>query len=149
MFLVLGNLAGNAVYIGQYVMLAARGSYPTLDGLGPADAGVIGIAICALTLSVLMHIFSRRGGIIINNLFAVVKVCLLFIVVIIGFINYGYATAGRDGPKGWHTQPNITVIEQNFSPSFSMKTQGDANLAGDGSRYVLAQTSVQNSNTDL
>jgi amino acid transporter len=121
-------------------MLAVRGSYPTLDGLGPADASVVGIAICAITLSVLMHIFSRRGGIIINNIFAVVKVCLLFVVVIAGFINYGYAKAGKNGPKGWHMQPNITIIEHNFNPSFAMKTQGDADLAGDGSRYVLVHS---------
>lgn len=118
-------------------MLAVRGSYPVLNGPGPADAGVIGIAICAITLSVLMNMFSRRGGISINNIFAVLKVCLLFVVVIIGFINYGYAKAGKDGPKGWHTRPNIIIIEQNFSSSIAMKTQGEANLAEDDSRYVL------------
>ena len=53
-------------------------------------------------------------------------------------MNYGYAKAGKDGPDGWHAEPNITMINMNFDPSESMKTQGDAELAelaGDGSRY--------------
>ena len=134
MFLVLGNLAGNAVFIGQFTMLAVRGRYPEEDGLGPADGSVIGIAIAALTLSVLLHVFSRRGGILLNNIFAVVKVLLLVAVIILGFINLGYARSGNGKPQGWVSQPDGTIIDKNFDgpTSFAPKDH-----AADGPRYVI------------
>jgi amino acid transporter len=140
MFLVLGNLAGNAIFIGQYAMLAAGREIkkPRWEGdLGPPDGPVIGIAIAALTISVLMHVFSRRGGIILNNIFAVVKVCFILAIVILGFINLGYARAGNNTPGGWHTPPNNTIIQENFKASQMFKAKGPAQLQGDGPRYVF------------
>jgi amino acid transporter len=139
MFLLLGNLAGNAIYIGQYTMLAAGREIkaPRWTGdLGPPDGAVVGIAIAALTLSVLMHVFSRRGGIILNNIFAVVKVCFILTIIVLGFINLGYARAGNESPGGWHSPPNITMIQNNFKPSQTFKAREPARLQGDGPRYV-------------
>jgi amino acid transporter len=46
---------------------------------------VIGIAFVALTAAVLLHVCSRRGGIIMNNMFACLEVLLLLAIIIIGF----------------------------------------------------------------
>ncbi|KAK5651815.1 hypothetical protein OQA88_11683 [Cercophora sp. LCS_1] len=78
-FVTLGNLSGNAIALGIYAMNAAGYS-------DPKGAHVVGIAIGALTLAVLIHLFSRRGGIIINNCFAVLKVMLLLAIFAIGMV---------------------------------------------------------------
>ena len=86
-FLVLGNTAGNAIAFGLYVMSAA--GYDD-----PSRGYVIGLAIGALTLACLVHVASRRGGIVLNNLFAISKVAILLIIIIFGFIRSGGYTFG-------------------------------------------------------
>lgn len=82
---------------GYQVMTAAGNDDP---GRGP----VLGIAIAILSLIVVLHTFSRRGGILVNNAFAVLKVALLLTIVFLGVSK----AAGRfGGPEG--------VIERNFS----------------------------------
>ena len=66
-FIILGNLSGNAIAFGIYVMSAA--GYDD-----PSRGSVIGLAVGALSCACLVHVASRRGGIILNNIFAVVKV---------------------------------------------------------------------------
>ncbi|KAI9709601.1 MAG: hypothetical protein M1828_002409 [Chrysothrix sp. TS-e1954] len=78
-FVLLGNLSGNAIAFGEYCY-AAAGS--TEKPRGP----IIGIAIGILTACTLLHMFSRRGGILINNAFAVFKVLFLVAVIILGLI---------------------------------------------------------------
>lgn len=41
------------------------------------DAAARGLAIIAVTLPCFLHAFTRRGGIILNNIFVVVKVAIL------------------------------------------------------------------------
>ena len=78
-FILLGNLSGNAISFGNYVMIAAnRPNAPRAD--------IIGLAVAALSAAILLHICSRRGGILINNLFAVVKILILLAIIIMGFI---------------------------------------------------------------
>ena len=77
-FIILGNIAGNAIAFGKYTMDAA-------DRPNASKGAIIGLAIAAITISCSFHVFSRRGGIIINNVFAVFKVALLLAVVILGF----------------------------------------------------------------
>jgi amino acid transporter len=73
---------------------------------------VIGIAISALTASIFLHVLSRRGGIIMNNIFAVIKVSFLVAIIIVGFLKAsGHSLGG---------QPNDAV--QNFHPDNSFKT---------------------------
>jgi amino acid transporter len=78
-FILLGNLSGNAISLGLYVMGAAGKQ-------NPPKRDVIGIAIAALTIAIMLHIFSRRGGIMMNNFFAVTKVLILLAIIILGFI---------------------------------------------------------------
>ncbi|KAH6680931.1 amino acid permease-domain-containing protein [Halenospora varia] len=88
-FILLGNLAGNALALGSFVMHAA-GRKPDA-----AKGEVIGIAIGTLSAACLLHIFSRRGGIIMNNIFAVIKVALLVVIIVLGFLKAGGVHLGR------------------------------------------------------
>lgn len=82
-FILLGNLAGNALALGSFAMHTA--------GRKPDDAKgeVIGIAIGTLSAACLLHMFSRRGGIIMNNTFAIIKVLLLVVIIVLGFLKAG------------------------------------------------------------
>jgi hypothetical protein len=62
-FILMYNLSANAMAFGNQVMKASGDSDPKR---GP----VLGIAIAVLSLIVLLHTFSRRGGILVNNMFA-------------------------------------------------------------------------------
>lgn len=88
-FIVLGNLAGNAVAFGIYVMIAA-GYDPINSSDNSYQKGpVIGLAISVMTICCMFHAISRRGGILINNMFAVTKVGILVAIAIIGFVHAG------------------------------------------------------------
>ena len=78
-FILLGNLSGNAISFGKYVMIAA-------DRPDASRGDIIGLAIAALSVAILLHVCSRRGGILINNLFTIVKVLLLVTIIIMGLI---------------------------------------------------------------
>ncbi|KAK5165825.1 uncharacterized protein LTR77_008748 [Saxophila tyrrhenica] len=103
MFVLMYNLSTNAIAFGLQVMTAS-GHYDGLspDGI-PSRGPVLGIAIAVLTLIVLLHTFSRRGGILINNAFAVLKVGALVVMVCLAI---AYA-AGRFGGPG-------DVVRNNF-----------------------------------
>jgi len=84
-FILLGNLAGNSLALGRYVMLAA--GYSNAAGeLTASNGSIVGIAIGALTLIMLVHMSSRRGGLILNDAFAIFKVLLLVAIIVIGFV---------------------------------------------------------------
>ena len=109
-FIILGNLSGNAIAFGIYVMSAAGYDEPSR---GP----VIGLAIGALTIACLVHTASRRGGIILNNSFAVVKVLILLLIIIFGFMRAaGYTFGGHANPA---THPT-----HNFDLNKSFKGDG-------------------------
>jgi L-asparagine transporter-like permease len=109
-FILLGNLAGNALAIGRYIMLAAGNS-------DASQGPVIGIAIFALSMVILVHMCTRRGGILLNNIFAVLKVIFLLAIVVIGF-----AFRGDDLTQKDH------IGDQNFSSrtSFAEKSRSFA-----------------------
>lgn len=103
-YIILGNLAGNAIAIGTFVMGAAD---------RPASQGpVIAIALTVLTAAVLLHVCSRRGGIVVNNAFAVVKVLILVSIIVIGFVKA--ARTGRGGSR-----PAL----ENFDPGKSFRSE--------------------------
>ncbi|KAL8670232.1 MAG: hypothetical protein Q9168_005221 [Polycauliona sp. 1 TL-2023] len=90
-FVVIGNLAGNAVATGQYIMQAA--------GAPDSPRAVRGIAVAVLTGPCLIHGLWRRGGIILNNVLAIIKVATLMAIIVIGFAVAGGANFGN-GPVG-------------------------------------------------
>jgi amino acid transporter len=117
LFIVLGNLAGNAVAFGIYIMIAA-GKDPVNSNTNNYEKGpVIGLAITVLTVCCLFHVFSRRGGILINNTFAVAKVGILLVIAILGFVHAGrkyLRSSGINEPPPV-PQNNASVIVANIT----------------------------------
>jgi amino acid transporter len=101
-FIILANLSGNAIAFGRYVLWASGKD----DDKGPT----IAIGIAALTVIPLLHAFSRRGGLFVNNIFAVVKIGILLSIIILGFIVRGgknlQEEQGHQRPKGSSFHPD-------------------------------------------
>jgi amino acid transporter len=82
LFLLLGNLAGNAIQFGVYVL---RMHDPNLDANSTEHQGAaIGIGIVAVSACALLTIVSRKGAIWINNALAVAKITMLVVIFLIG-----------------------------------------------------------------
>ncbi|KAH8747142.1 high affinity methionine permease [Hyaloscypha finlandica] len=75
-YIILGNMAGNCLIFGIRVLQAAN--------VPVTNSAVRGIAIAAATLACLIHSFSRRGGIWLGNIFALIKVLMLLLIIITG-----------------------------------------------------------------
>ncbi len=101
MYILLYNLGGNAIAFALEVLIAS-GHYEA--GTVPPRGAVLGIAIAVLTLVIVLHTFSRGGGILVNNLMAIVKVTLLLVIFFIGVAS----ATGRFGAPG-------NVARNNFS----------------------------------
>lgn len=82
LFILLGNLAGNAIQFGVYLL---RIHDPHFDANSTEHSGkAIGIAIAAVSACALLNIFSRKGAIRINNCLAIAKVIMLIVIIILG-----------------------------------------------------------------
>jgi amino acid transporter len=144
LFIVLGNLAGNAVAFGIYVMIAA-GKHPITDNSNDFEKGpVIGLAITCVTLCCLFHAFSRRGGILINNAFAVAKVGILIVIILLGFVHAGgkyLRSSGIDEspPVVFDTSlhpVNINSSAINNAASINFDTHTSFKATGDFNSFV-------------
>jgi amino acid transporter len=94
-FILLGNLAGNALALGRYIMFAAGDR--AANGQSTASQGkVTAIAIVALTLVILVHMCTRRGGLVLNNIFGALKVIFLLAIVVIGLAYRGNRLPEKD-----------------------------------------------------
>lgn len=107
MFILLYNLSGNSISFALQVMQAS-GMYNPILGQRPDQGTAIGIAISALTVVVLLHMFSRRGGIWLNNVLALIKVTLLVAIICLGIAKGAGAFPNKQGPS------NAEVIQENF-----------------------------------
>ena len=108
-FVILGNLTGNAIAFGQYIMQAA--------GKPDQPEAVRGLAVAVLTIACLIHGLWRNGGIVLNNVLAGLKVATLLAVIIIGFATAGGASFGN-GPIGrTATKANFDTRMSFASPS--------------------------------
>jgi amino acid transporter len=87
-FLILGNTSGNATAFAIYFLIA---SGLDLDQVNVRNrrGDIYGIAIGLLTFCSALHIFSRRGGIIISDTLGTIKMVMIFTLSILGFIHAG------------------------------------------------------------
>ena len=122
-FVILGNLAGNAVAFGIYIMQAA--------GVPDNPGAVRGLAVASLTIACLIHGLWRRGGIYFNNALALVKVLILLAVIVIGFAAAAGASFGNESAAG--AAPNHNFKTSN---SFAHPT-GDAGSYARSFVYVV------------
>ena len=94
-------MAGNCLIFGARTLEAANRPV--------TNSAVRGIAVAAATFACAIHAFSRRGGILLGNLFALIKVLMLLTMVIIGIC----AWAGAFDTKTYAVE-NMAV-EHSFS----------------------------------
>jgi amino acid transporter len=102
-FIVFGNMAGNSISFASRVMDAAGVE-------NPSEGTIRGIAMAVATLTCFIHAFSRRFGIWLNNVLAIVKVLILLLIIITAIV------AGAGGLK--HTK---NVLTENTSAEESFK----------------------------
>lgn len=57
-------------------------------GVSPENGRVRGVAIAAATLSCFVHAISRRGGIWLSNILALIKVAMLLFIIVTGIMAY-------------------------------------------------------------
>ncbi|KAK3354051.1 amino acid permease-domain-containing protein [Lasiosphaeria hispida] len=108
-FICVGNMAGNCVNFAIRVLLASN---PAAD----LDYGQVrGIACAAAFFSCIIHAVSRRGGILLNNLLATVKVCILLVIPLATFAVLGGAIKDPNGA------PVPNVFPQNMHPSVAFQ----------------------------
>ena len=121
--MTLGNLAGNAIAFGIYTMQAA--------GLTGHFGAVRGLAVASLTFACILHAVWRKGGIILNNLLAVIKVGMLLAVIIIGFAASAGAQFGNGPVHGRTVNPETHRAVSNFDihTSFLHPSSGAASYA--------------------
>ena len=86
-YVILGNLSGNAIAFGLYVMEAA--------GVAGNASAVRALAVASLTFACILHALWRKGGIVLNNLLACFKVSLLLAIIVIGFAMSAGASFGN------------------------------------------------------
>ena len=133
MFVILGNLSGNAIAFGIYVLEAAN-----VEGHHHYDAAVRGLAVACLTVACLLHGVWRKGGIWINNILATLKVLILVAVIGIGFAASAGAKFGH-GPVHGETVDSTTG---NVTPNFDTKSsfahpQHDAASYADAILFIV------------
>ena len=111
-------MAGNAIFFAEYIMWAAgtpliHKDTPAED-VAPYNAKVRGIALGAVTFACIIHSIWRRGGIWLNNIFAIVKILILVLIIIVGIL----AGAGVFGQEANNATANMSV-KNSFADSAS------------------------------
>ena len=116
-------MSGNAIAFSLYTMEAA--------GVTGHDSAVRGMAAAALTFACIIHALWRRGGILLNNLLAGVKVAMLLAVIFIGFAVSAGATFGNGPVHGTTMDPVTRQPLSSFDPhvSFAQSSSDVANYA--------------------
>ena len=113
-FIALGNMAGNCISFAIRVLAASGEEDPT-------PGAVRGIAIGIAILTCFIHTFSRRGGILLNNMLAMIKVMILLLIIVTAIV------VGAGGLKGSDGKPVEKHIGANTQPSTAFADSGDAN----------------------
>jgi len=130
-------MAGNCVNFGIRVLSAAH------PGVEPSHAEVCAIATVAGLFSCLIHAVSRRGGILLNDFFAIIKVCILLIIPCATFAVLAKGVEDENGVQ----VPN--VFGQNMDPKVAFEAPEDpadpksASLDGYAAAYLSIRESEE------
>jgi amino acid permease len=116
-YIILGNMAGNCLIFGIRILQAAN--------VPVTPHAVRGIAVAVATFACGIHIVSRRGGIWLGNLFAIIKVLMLLMMIVTGIC-------------AWHgVFKTKTYVDENMAVSHAF-----ADPAQDSYGYVSAFLAV-------
>lgn len=135
-FICIGNMAGNCINCALRLVEAAN---PAKD-VGKLNEGMIrGIAIVIAIFPCLIHAFSRRGGILLNNLLAFIKVLMLIFMIIAT-----WAVAG--GPSGVRGIPPAGNSTNSFNSTSTTDPSNEGtsttNSSSGGKAYAQAFLSI-------
>lgn len=108
---------------GIYICQAAG-----IEGHQPLERG---LAVVCLTTACLLHASWRKGGIVVNNLLAIMKVLVLLAIIIIGFAASAGASFGHGPVHGETINPKTKSAAANFSThsSFAFASKDPASYA--------------------
>ena len=122
-YIILGNLSGNAVAFGVFILEAA--------GIKGHESTVRGLAVVCLTAACLLHASWRQGGIYVNNLLTMMKVLILLAIIIIGFAASAGASFGHGPVHGETVDPLTRSATSNFDihSSFSNARNDSASIS--------------------
>jgi amino acid transporter len=99
-FITVPNTDGNSLQFAKHVLLTAM---PDVTDTTQLDKRLISfVAISILTVVSSIHYFSRNSGLLLNLVFAVYKIILVFIFVICGCIA---SRQPNNGKSDWGDQP--------------------------------------------
>ena len=132
LFVILGNLSGNAIEFGVYVLQASYGT-DTEGNIRTANSAgkVRGLAIACISSACLLHLTWRKGGIYVMGILATLKTILLIATMCIGFAASAGAKFTLDSSSppyhgyrpvhGGTIDPITQQWSSNFDPSTSFK----------------------------
>ena len=84
-FVLLGNVAANSLMVGIRFIQAASGGKAIVEH----DNFVArGIALAVVSFACAFHGFWRKGGIYLMNFFGFIKIIMLLVIIITGFVSY-------------------------------------------------------------
>jgi amino acid transporter len=135
-YICLASGAANALSFGDDVI----GDQGTDRG-SLRDAAARGLAILAVTFPCFLHAFTRRGGIILNNVMVVIKVAILFtfpimaICVLAGVVDSNHAKQNLSLKKSFaNTSSNIDRYSQGIlAVLYAFNGYNQANYVGESS----------------
>lgn len=124
-FICIGNMAGNCIICALRLLQAAHPDEP-VSSFSP---GLIrGIAIAIAVFACFIHSFSRRGGILLNNILALLKVGILLLII-------GTACAVAAG--GFHSASGGGVVPSEFHNNTATSV-AFATASGEANGYAQA-----------
>lgn len=142
LFILLTHFAGNTLAFAKLVLQAFEPDQPNPDFRLQKF-----IALCLLSCVCLLHIFSRKMGIAVNNMLAIYKVTLVTFIIIIGFAAMGGArgkgrhSKGLTGPYGMENWKHAMDTTPKSMSDYSMAILGVlwAYTGWENANYVLSE----------
>lgn len=106
-----------------YIMKAA--------GRAESPSEIRGLAAAILTVVCIIHATWRKGGILLNNMLAVLKASILVAIIAIGFAASAGASFGHGEVHGYTINPDTKTETLNFNirSSFAYSTNDAAGFA--------------------
>ena len=132
LFITLGNLSGNAIQFGSYILQAVYGT-DSEGNVNVANADTITrlLAIACLATACLLHFIWRKGGIYAICILAIIKFALVFAIFLLGCAasaGVRFTSQSTEPPyhqnrpvHGGTRDPDTQAWSSNFSLSSSFK----------------------------
>ncbi|KAK2812056.1 hypothetical protein FQN50_001766 [Emmonsiellopsis sp. PD_5] len=112
-FIIFGNVAGNCINFAEKALRASNAE--------PTNGAVRGIAIAVALFTCFIHTLSRRGGIILSNFLAIIKLAILLLIIIAAIV------AGAGGFPNTQSQASVNFDTQNSFQNASTHANDYAN----------------------